>query len=281
MEALPLGPDSELGKLALDWRMPLHGFALGILQLMYPGLGAGVTQHSGFFDDPLERILRSVPRIVASVVADDSEQRAMNIRDYHRDIKGVDDQGRKYHAMDPDTYWWAHATFTWGFLRTSDRFHRHPIAGPRREQFYAESVEWYRRYGISTRPVPPSLEKFDERFEQICAEELELTPAAARAVEIALGEPMTVPLLPAPVGKLLGLSTAPVVKLTAIGSLPRVVRDRFDIPWSATDDKAYTALQLAVKNASRLLPPTAMAEVMSRILKQVGAATYLTSADHV
>ena len=33
------------------------------------------------------------------------------VREYHIGIKGVDDQGRRYSALNPDVFYWAHATF--------------------------------------------------------------------------------------------------------------------------------------------------------------------------
>ena len=42
----------------------------------------------------------------------DARATAATVRDYHRPIKGelAADRGR-YHALDPETYYWAHATF--------------------------------------------------------------------------------------------------------------------------------------------------------------------------
>src|SRR5438874_9708586 len=108
-----MGPGSLLSSIASDWRSMLSGPAAGLLQLMYPPLGAGVEQHSAFFSEPWDRILRSIPQIWATILADDGEERARGIRDVHRSIKGVDGQGRPYHALQPETFWWAHATFTW------------------------------------------------------------------------------------------------------------------------------------------------------------------------
>ena len=56
---------------------------------MLPGLGAGVTDHSNFFDDPFDRIFRSIPYIRGSIfAADDAEgdERGRTIRDFHRNI---------------------------------------------------------------------------------------------------------------------------------------------------------------------------------------------------
>lgn len=277
MSEIELGPKSVLGRLATDWRMGLTGLSAGVLQLMHPGLGAGVVQHSAFFSEPFDRIARSVPRIVASIVAPDSEARARQIRDYHRDIKGHDDEGRRYHALDPSTYWWAHATFTWGFLKAADRFHHHPPRGPVRDQYYAESVEWYRRYALSMRPVPTDLPAFEREFDRICRTELELTPAAERAVDIALHQRFEVPNLPAPVARLVSVPTTPLARLLTIGGLPTVVRRRFDIPWSDGDRRAYGAVVLAIRNGGRFLPERLTTPAHVAMLKRVGSTTELAS----
>ena len=60
----PLGPGSLLWSIAGDPRSLIPGTAAGIMQLMLPGLGAGVTDHSNFFDDPFDRIFRSIPVFV-------------------------------------------------------------------------------------------------------------------------------------------------------------------------------------------------------------------------
>ena len=277
-EPLPLGPDSVLGRLASDWRMGLTGLSAGILQLMHPGLGAGVVDHSAFFTEPMDRIVRSVPRIVASIIAPDGAARARQIRDYHRDIKGFDHNGDRYHALDPSTYWWAHATFTWGFLKAADRFHHHPPRGAERHRYYAESVEWYRRYELSTRPVPPDLRSFELEFDRICRHELELTPAAERALDMALHEPFELPNLPWPVRRVLALPATPLARLTAIGGLPAVVRRRFDIPWTWADRRAYAGIVVAARNGGRLLPDRLTTPAHVLLLRRAGAATQLASA---
>lgn len=275
--AIELGPRSVLGRLATDWRMGLTGLSAGLLQLMHPGLGAGVADHSAFFTEPIERIARSVPRIVASIVAPDGAARAREIRDYHRNIKGHDHRGRRYHALDPATYWWAHATFTWGFLKAADRFHHRPPRGPARDRYYAESVAWYRRYQLSTRPVPPDLASFDAEFERICAEELELTPAAARAVDLALHGRLEAPMLPAAVARVLAVPAGQATRLLTLGGLPATVRRRFDIPWTPADRRTFGALVVAVRNGGRLLPDRLTTPAHVAVLRRVGARTELAS----
>ncbi|MEZ5139480.1 MAG: oxygenase MpaB family protein [Acidimicrobiales bacterium] len=177
--AAPIGPGSILWQVAGDPRSLLPGTAAGIMQLMLPGLDAGVTDHSNFFDDPFDRIFRSIPPIWRSIFSDDDEcaEVGRTIRRFHDHVKGTDEQGRRYHALDPDVFWWAHATFTWEFLRARELYFPVPLRRAEREQLYAETVTWYRRYGVSDRPVPPTLDAFRARFDEICRNQLELTPA--------------------------------------------------------------------------------------------------------
>ncbi len=246
-EGAPIDPQSILWSTAADPRSMLTGMAAGIMQLMLPGLGAGVTDHSNFFDDPFDRIDRSIPYIWGSIfAADDTEgaERGRQIRDFHPDIKGTDHRGERYHALDPDVFWWAHATFTWEFLRARELFFVRPLSRSQREQLYAETVTWYRRYGVSERPVPPTLRDFRIRFDEICRTELELTPAVQWVISPAAnpsakGAPIR---LPGPLSVLNGLAAhfgSELLRVVVYGSMPDVVRRKFDFPWSHSDRLAF------------------------------------------
>lgn len=229
---------------------------------MLPGLGAGVSDHSNFFDDPFDRILRSVPLIWGSIFTDDDEEgsaRGHHIRDLHTGIKGSDHHGRRYHALDPDVFWWAHATFTWEFLRARELFFGRPLSGRGRERLYGESVTWYRRYGISERPVPPTYGDFVRRFDEICRDELELTPAVQWVIDPSSnpstrGEPVR---LPGPLSLLDGLASrmgGDVLRLLVYGSMPDVVRRRFDFPWNHADRVQFLSLCASLRSLDPLVP---------------------------
>lgn len=272
---IPLGPNSVLGRLANDPRIGFTGFSLGVLQLMHPAVGAGVIDHSDFFNDPFDRIYRSLPRIIASVTAPDSEERAARIRDYHREIKGTDGQGRRYHALDPDVFWWTHMTFVWGFLTAADRFHHRPPHGGERQRYYAESVEWWQRYGLSMRPVAPDLASFLAEFDHICEHELEWTPAAARAMKVSRLE---VPMVPSIASRLASIPGTPLARLCLVGGLPPIIRERFDISWSWSQEQAYRAFARSVRNAGRAVPDGIARYTNTLMLKRMGASTQLASA---
>ena len=246
----PLGPGSLLWQIAADWRSGLSGLSAGILQLMWPHLGQGVEEHSAFFEEPWDRIHRSVPRIWATIFADDADDRGRDIRDLHKGIKGTDPHGRRYHALDPDTYWWAHATFSWEMFQTADEWDHRTLSPAKREQLYQETVTWYRRYGVSDRPVPADHEAFEARFDQICRTELEMTPTAERAVEMALAAKVSPPGMPGPVAAV----ATPLMRTMAIGGLPPVVRARFGIPWTTADELTLAGFRQVVRDAGRVVP---------------------------
>ena len=114
---VPLGPESLTWKYFGDWRGVLQGPYAGSMQNMHPQLGAAVEQHSLFFRERWQRLLRSLYPIGGVVFdGDRAPMTGAEVRDYHVNIKGVDDQGRRYSALNPDVFYWAHATFFMGTI---------------------------------------------------------------------------------------------------------------------------------------------------------------------
>ena len=256
-----LGPDSLLWRYAGDTRISLLGGTIGLLQLMHPGIGAGVMDHSDFFHDPFDRVFRSLPPILGAVYdGPDAIATGWWIRDQHRTITGVDAQGRRYHALDPATFWWAHATFQFMAEQVVDRFDDHRLTRDEREQLYREGITWYRRYGVSERPVPATRADFQREWDHVCEHDLEMNDAVAFVLRM-LDKPLRLQ-LPRPLGVLnpvlrrgvIARLVAVPARITAIGGLPPVVRERFDVPWSRADQRQLDALELAVRKGWRFVP---------------------------
>lgn len=259
-DRLSLGPDSLLWRWAGDTRIAFMGGTIGLLQLMHPGIGAGVLEHSDFFNDPYDRVYRSLPHILGVVYDREADATGRTVRDFHKPIKGVDDQGRAYHALNPETYWWAHATFQFMTEQVVDRFDRHRLTVAERDRLYREGVEWYRRYGVSDREVPPDRAEFQRVWDHYCAEVLEMNAAAEYVLETLVrpGPPKLPPPyeFATPIFRIKPLRKAVFVpvRLTTIGGLPPVVRERFGIPWSRRDQLELDALEAAVRRGWRFVP---------------------------
>jgi uncharacterized protein (DUF2236 family) len=236
--------------------LSLTGLSVGLLQLMHPAIGAGVVEHSAFFTEPWERIVRSIPQILGVIYDPDPEATGRRVRDYHRPIKGIDHLGRRYSALQPETFWFAHATFQHAVKQVIDRFDRHRLSRGEREELYLDGVEWYRRYGVSMRPVPPDYASFRAEWQRQCRDVLEMTPAASRALDMAIeGTGPQPPFLPPWFKPLQPLVVSPLLRLTTIGGLPAAVRQRFGIPWRVDEEAEYRVLQLAVRESWRFVPP--------------------------
>ena len=83
------------------------------------------------------------------------------MRDFHRPIKGHAPDGSRYAALDPETYFWAHATFFEAQIATQELFGT-PLSDTAKVRLYEESITWYERYGVSMRPVPSDYAAFEE-----------------------------------------------------------------------------------------------------------------------
>ncbi|HEV2779282.1 MAG TPA: oxygenase MpaB family protein [Actinophytocola sp.] len=245
----------------MHWRYggEVRGYLLlvkaGLLQLMHPGLGAGVEQHSDFFNEPWERVLRSVPEIQGTTFDWPSgAATARRIRDFHTDIKGVDGRGRRYHALDPEVYFWAHATIFDALFQMIDLFD-HPMSLAEKEQLYAEGCEIYRAYGVSDRVMPPDWPSFVEYFDRVCREDLEITPAAAGLIAFAKDPPRTFPLVPAPLYRALRRPTARPLWWIAVGTLPVPVRSLIGERWTDRDEWLFRRFRGLVRHTWPLVPP--------------------------
>jgi uncharacterized protein (DUF2236 family) len=261
---LELGPDSLLWRWAGDSRIAFLGGTIGLLQLMHPAIGAGVLDHSNFFEDPSDRVFRSLPRILGAVYDGPAAARTgLGIRSAHRTINGTDADGRTYDALDPATFWWAHATFQFMAEQVVDRFDRHRLTTAERGQLYAEGVEWYRRYGVDDSVVPPDRAAFQSEWDRACREVLEMNEAVRYVLDL-----LDEPLLPRLGGRAplpdwaRPLAGVPVVRrllsrpsrIVAVGGLPAIVRERFDIPWSRANQMELATLERAIAHTWRLVP---------------------------
>jgi uncharacterized protein (DUF2236 family) len=98
----PLGPDSLTWKYFGDLRTGMLGVWIGAIQNMYPELGAGVEDHSILLREPLQRVARSVYPIMGVVYdGERAAQTGEQIKGFHKTIKGIDADGRRYHALNP------------------------------------------------------------------------------------------------------------------------------------------------------------------------------------
>ncbi|MGW0119359.1 oxygenase MpaB family protein [Streptomyces sp. NPDC003327] len=145
------------------------------MQVAHPAIGAGVDDHSVFRTDPWgrgERSLRSLQLWVYGGAAAAEEGR--RLRKLHRDIRGTDAHGRRYHALNPAYYSWVHATGFPVYAHGLGLLYR-PLTEAQLRQLYAEWLRVGRVLGIHDRDMPRTIEEFWPYYRRVLAEELEAT----------------------------------------------------------------------------------------------------------
>jgi uncharacterized protein (DUF2236 family) len=249
-----IGPGSLLWQLVGDARIAYAGGMAGVLQTMHPVIGQALLDHSDFFEDPMDRVFRSLPGIVGVVYDKPDAQTGHTVRDFHEEIKGTLPDGRRYHALSPEVYWWAHATFQVMAEHVADVYSPRPLADSEREQLYQEGVAWYRRYGVSAAAVPKDRAAFQAEWERHCCAVLQPNEASDWLLKLIdgrvfpkMGKPAYLPfpeqyhrfgnlmLRRRPVRSLIG----PPLRLAYLGGLPEVVRERFGIRWTPSEARRY------------------------------------------
>ena len=256
----PLGPDSLTWKYFGDLRTGMLGVWIGAIQNMHPELGAGVEDHSILLREPLQRVARSVFPIMGVVYdGDRAAQTGAQIRGYHETIKGVDATGRRYHALNPETFYWAHATFFMLILKTAEYFCG-GLTEAEQRQLFDEHVQWYRMYGMSMRPVPETWEDFCVYWERTCREELELNRATLDIFTIRIPKPWFV-LMPTPIWDQMFKPLVAGQRWLAAGMFDPAVREKAGMRWTAGDEvilrlfgKFVEVAFLAVPDEIRLHP---------------------------
>ncbi|MDI2031832.1 oxygenase MpaB family protein [Saccharopolyspora sp. TS4A08] len=233
----PLGPDSLMWRYFGDWRGLLLALWAGSMQNMHPQLGAGVEEHSEFFDERWERLYRSLYPI-GGVVYDGprAAETAKLVRGFHNGIKGVDKRGRPYHALNPETFFWAHATFLVMPILINERLGT-PLSEAEKAQVYAEGVQWYRLYGMSMRPVPEDWPSFQRYWDRMCREELEVNQATLDVRDVSrIGKPPLVRWLPDPLWRLLRPPTVRLMLWLTTGCYDPPVREKLGLRWTRRDE---------------------------------------------
>lgn len=249
----PLGPDSLTWKYFGDLRTGMLGVWIGAIQNMYPELGAGVEDHSILLREPLQRVARSVYPIMGVVYdGDRAAQTGAQIRGYHNTIKGVDAAGRRYHALNPDTFYWAHATFFMLIIKTAEYFCG-GLTETEKRQLFDEHVQWYQMYGMSMRPVPKSWDEFQTYWEHKCSEELEINRATLDIFTLRFPKPWFV-LMPTAVWDQLFRPLMAGQRWIAAGVFDPAVREKAGMRWTPGDEVLLRILGKAVELAFLAVP---------------------------
>ncbi len=260
------GPGSVVWRVGGDWTLLLGGGRALILQVAHPTVAAGVGQFSDYESAPWKRLVGTLDlymRVIYGGRDETPAEAGERLRSMHRRIKGVHEDGSHWHALDPAAFHWVHATLTDGIVEMNARF-GHTMTTLELELFYEEMREVGRLYGLREQDMPPDWTAFRAYFDEMVHTELrdsETLQNVIRSVFHPAKPPLPVP-LPESVWNIASWPGSELVRLTTVGSLPAVLRGRFNLAWSREKELALRAQQRAIKglfprlpDRVRLMPP--------------------------
>ena len=253
----PLGPDSVAWQVVGDRRLLLGAGTALLLQVAHPVIGAGVHDHSNYVEDPWGRLDRTVDSLLSQVFGGRAAiAEAERLREMHKAIKGVDHHGVRYHALNPEAYWWVHGSTFWTALRLHDVF-LYPLPYKEKCRFYAEWRHLGLILGLRDHHMPEDFEGFEAYFADVVANRLEDNHTVRELLgSLSMRDTPPPPwwFLPEALWRPVRPAGGNVLSLCAIGLLPQVLRDRLSLEWTDQDERRLRLLATVTRIAAKPVP---------------------------
>lgn len=247
-----LGPESLIWKFYGDNRTQFFGFQrVAGVENCIEQLGQGVLDHSVVFSDTLGRAKRTGPPLMKTVYSEDPHMWGRTVRDFHRTIKGTISDGSRYHALNPELFYWAHATFVDQVIYTTDTFIRR-LSREEKEQIFNEGKTWYGLYGVSARSQPQTYDEFLAYWEDMCEKFVPHKTVLYGTGYIRKGIPGP-RWIPGPVWKTLSAPLNAYTRLVLVGTLPAQMRTVCELAWDAKKEKRFQRFTAAMRALNPLI----------------------------
>lgn len=250
-----LGPDSLIWKYFGDLRVALFGFQrLAGTENCIEQLAKGVEDHSLFFTDTIGRGRRTGPPIAKTVYSADPFYWGRTVRDFHKPIKGTVSDGSLYHALNPELFYWAHATFVDQVIYNTDTFIRR-LTYEEKAQIFEESKVWYRLYAVSERGQPKSYNDFVEYWDSML-ERFVPTPTIMYAtgyIRKGLPRPKKLHKVPLPIWKALSAPLNSLIRTIVVGTLPQQMRDVCELEWDKKKERRFQSFAAIMRALNPLI----------------------------
>ena len=169
---------------------------------------------------------------------------AAGLRRVHEGIRGRDDRGRAYRALDPRLLIWVQATLLDTALLTYDRYVRR-LDDDERAAYYEQMKPVGDAYGIPRRRMPGDWAAFRDYFDEMVDSGLRVTPTTRDVAHSVLN-----PELPFP-ARLPARPAVEALRLLTVGTLPETLREPLGLEWGPLRERLLDASAGTIR---RLLP---------------------------
>jgi uncharacterized protein (DUF2236 family) len=251
---LLVGPESVTWRFASDARLYLVMLYPLLLQVAHPTVGAGVRDFSDFEHRPWQRLLRTLDYVSLLVYGgEDAIAGGRRLRSLHKGFKGVREDGERYYALEPEAYAWVHATLLHGYVAGHQQF-GHPMTWDEIETFYREYRNLGRLIGVRPRELPQSWGEFLTYFDEVSRTVLVTNESVTRVLHsVQMAGPPPLP-LPDPLWRVARIPARRALWIGGIGLMAPELRTRLDIPWSASDERAFRTLGRLTRAMTPVMP---------------------------
>jgi len=169
-----LGPDSIMWR---DFGTYLYQFILPqafILQSAHPMVDRAVSVDKKYKLNPWGRARDSLKLLWPVIYSKpkDAIEMGVRLRELHRAIKGTNESGEKYHALDPEAYAWVHMTGYDAVLRLYRFFSTHKLTQKEKAALFEEWKAMGTMLGIVDKTLPQTEAEYWERYNYILNERL-------------------------------------------------------------------------------------------------------------
>ncbi|KAH8882029.1 hypothetical protein GQ53DRAFT_734599 [Thozetella sp. PMI_491] len=216
-----------------------------LLQIAQRGVGLGVSDHSGFTKQPVQRARRSFVYIYCMAFGTPEERRRITDATHraHSRVKGPD-----YDANDPELQLWVAATMYWSLVASYE-----DVYGPLDEETADEVYQEFSVYATALH-VPPGSWPTDRtafrKYWDKTIASLEITEEAKAVAQDVLYPGKNLPWRLWLFAKLRG----PINRITTTEMLPEAVRNEFGISSTLYTRTLYWATSLYSRALYPLLP---------------------------
>jgi uncharacterized protein (DUF2236 family) len=229
-----------LAELATDRRLIMVLPGSMVMQVAHPVVGAGVGEHSVFRTDPWGRLAHSLESTMTLVRGGPAAAaEGARLREVHRGIGGVDERGRRYHALHPGAYAWVHLIL-FERLVTMRRIFGRPLTAPQRAALYGEIVDLGLAMGIRRHHMPADERAFWPYLAHVLDDVLEDHPTAHAFLDVLRHSAIPHPRWPATLARAwppIGRGIGGFSHFLAVGTLPGALRARLGLEWTAAQER--------------------------------------------
>ncbi|TDD75401.1 DUF2236 domain-containing protein [Actinomadura darangshiensis] len=254
-EPVPFGPGSLLWDQMGLYTSAIAGNSVFILQVMHPAIGTVVDRLSSFRTDPLGRAARSFASVQTWVYGGQTAiDEGKRLREMHKPLSAVDEEGRRHHALSAEPWAWVHLTGFYAAVTAAKYFAPAPMTEEEEQQIFDEFLQLGRILRVPERMLPASIPDYWAYFDDMVAGTL-VPHKVAHEVLAQMGRvPPNVPKPLRPAVAPLSAAGGRIGRLITVGTLPEAAREKLGLSWSAADERRLRLAAQVIGRSTPLLP---------------------------